>query len=662
MDYFVTGASGFIGRRLVERILQRPGSRVFFLILERELPTVDSLRARWGVDETRAVPMVGDLTQAMLGLSATQVSQLRGHVAHFFHLAAIYDLRATARAQQAANVDGTRHAVELAQAIEAGCFHLASSIAAAGLYEGVFHEDMFDEAENLDHPYFSTKHESERIVRKSCKRPFRIYRPAIVVGDSRTGEMDKIDGPYYFFKLIQRIRRLVPQWMPMLGLEGSRLNLVPVDFVVAAMDHLAHEPGLDGRCFHLTDPNPKRIGDILNVFARAAHAPEMTMRVDVRMLNFVPDAVWEGMSLLTPVRRLRRLIMDDLGLPPDITRFVNYPTRFDSRQTQALLAPAGIKVPPLEEYAWRLWDYWERHLDPDLMIDRSLAGTVGGKVVVITGGADGIGKAAALKLAGAGATVAVIDRDQDKLDQTLADAEAAGGKIAAYNCDLTDYPNVDATIARIVADHGHVDILVNNAGRSIRRSIENSYDRFHDFERTMQLNYFGTLRTTLAVLPLMQKQRKGHVIHISSIGVLTNAPRFAAYVASKAAVDAFNRCAASEFLDSGISFTTINMPLVRTRMTAPTEVYKQVPMLGPDDAANLIAEAILHKPARIATRLGVFAVLLHALAPKFSHLVMNTVYRMFTDSAAALGRKESQETAPTPDQLAFAQIVRGIHF
>lgn len=209
MNYFVTGASGFIGRRLVEKLLQRPEATVYYLILERELPLVEQLHQRWGTT-ARAIPVVGDLTQPRLGVAEADIARLKGNVRHLFHLAAIYDLKASAEIQEKVNIQGTRNAVAFAEAIEAGCFHLTSSIAAAGLYEGVFREDMFEEAEELDNPYYRTKHESEGIVRREYPRPWRVYRPGIVVGDSRTGEMDKIDGPYYFFKLIQKLRNLLP--------------------------------------------------------------------------------------------------------------------------------------------------------------------------------------------------------------------------------------------------------------------------------------------------------------------------------------------------------------------------------------------------------------------------------------------------------------------
>ena len=661
MAYFVTGGTGFIGRFLIDKLIGREGT-IYVLVRKGSVKKLDELRSRWGAQAKRVVAVVGDLAKPRLGVAPADIARLKGKVTHLFHLAAIYDLAADAESQQRANTEGTRHAVELAHAIEAGCFHHVSSIAAAGLYDGVFREDMFEEAEELDHPYFRTKHDSERIVRKECRRPWRVYRPAIVVGHSRTGEIDKIDGPYYFFKLIQKMRKALPQWMPTVGIEGGRINLVPVDFVVDALDHIAHKKGLDGGCFHLTDPEPRRIGEILNLFAKAAHAPQMTMRLNAKMFGFIPDFVVDSAMSLAPVRRIQKQLLADLGIPKDMFKFVNYPTRFDNRDCAKALKGSGIAVPPLEDYAWRLWDYWERHLDPDLFIDRTLAGKVRDKVVVITGGTSGIGEATAYKMAEAGAQVVLAARDPEKAAPVIRRIEQAGGRAKFVSCDLAELADCDRLVATVLKDFGRCDYLVNNAGRSIRRGIASSFDRFHDFERTMQLNYFGSLRLIMGFLPAMMKQGKGHVINISSIGVLTQAPRFSAYVASKAALDSFTGCAASEFADNNIAFTTINMPLVKTPMIAPTKLYNHVPTLNPAQAADLGVEAIVYKPVRIATRLGIFGALLHAVAPKVTQIILNAAFRMFPDSSAAQGKKEGAPVQLTPEQMAFAQITQGIHW
>ena len=663
MAYFVTGATGFIGQFLLRNLVKRKGP-IYVLVRRESQKKLAALREELGLTERELIAVVGDLTKKNLGVAPADIRKLKGKIDHLFHLAAVYDMKASAEAQQAANVEGTRHVVEFANAVEAGCFHHVSSIAAAGMYDGVFREDMFEEAEDLDHPYFRTKHDSEAIVRDALKRPYRIYRPGFVVGDSKTGYIDKIDGPYYFFKVLQRLRQMLPPWFPMIGIEGGRINIVPVDFVANALDYLAHKRGLDGKCFHLTDPDPRRIGEVLNIFANAGHAPKLTMRLNARMFGFIPAPLLYGLGSLAPVKRMVRAVLKDLGIPADVFQFINWPTRYDNRETAKALKGSGIAVPDLETYAPVLWDYWERHLDPDLFIDRTLGGRVRDKVIVVTGGSSGIGKATAIKLAGAGAKVILVARGEEKLVETKQEIDAAGGKCWMYTADVSDLASCDALVARVLKEHGTCHFLVNNAGRSIRRGVINSFDRFHDFERTMQLNYFGALRLIMGFLPKMIEQRQGQIINISSIGVLSNAPRFSAYVASKSALDSFSACASSEFLDKGINFTTINMPLVRTPMIAPTKMYENVPTLSPEEAADLVVEAIVYKSVRIATRLGVFGAISHAAAPRLTQILLNTAFNMFPDSAAAQGKKgeAAAQQELSPEQIAFAQLTQGIHW
>jgi NAD(P)-dependent dehydrogenase (short-subunit alcohol dehydrogenase family) len=672
MSYFVTGGTGFIGRNLIEQLLKREGP-IYVLVREGSRGRLEELRSRWGADEDRIIPVVGDLSQESLGVDQATTDELKGKIDHFFHLAAIYDMTADAETQRVANVEGTRHAVELAEALDAKRFHMVSSIAAAGLYKGTFTEDMFEEAEKVDnHPYFQTKHESEAVVREECDVPWRVYRPGIVVGHSETGEMDKIDGPYYFFKLLQRARNALPQWVPGIGIEGRRINIVPVDFVAKAMDHLAHIEGFDGQAFHLTDPNPLSAGQVINAFAKAAHAPEAALRIDSHMFEFIPKQVRMGLTMLPPVKRITDQVLADLGIPRSVLVYINYPTDFDSEKTQAALEGTGISVPTLPSYADKLWDYWERNLDPDLFKDRSLSGAVRGKVVLITGASSGIGKATAIKCGDAGAEVLLVARSPEKLEETKAEIEEAGGSAHIHQADLSDLADVERMANEVLERHGKVDILVNNAGRSIRRSVELSYERFHDFERTMQLNYFGALRLILSLLPAMRKGGKGrkkggHIINISSIGVQTNTPRFSAYVASKAALDAWSRCVASEVIDDGVHITTIHMPLVRTPMIAPTKMYDAFPTITPDDAADMICDAMIRKPKKVATRLGNFGELLYNVAPKASDAILNTAYKLFPDSSAAKGKgkedgKPAKEEELSTEGVAFAYLMRGVHW
>ena len=662
MTYFVTGATGFIGRHLVQVLLDRHEGDVHVLVREDSMGRLEELSARWG-HPGRVKPLIGDLSERRLGVSDADVERLRaGGVAHFFHLAAIYDMTADDATNEALNVGGTRSAVGLANELQAGIFHHVSSIAAAGLYKGLFREDHFDQGQKLPSAYHRTKFESERIAREETQIPWRVYRPAIVIGNSKTGEMDKIDGPYYFFKLIQKLRHYVPEWVPLAGPELGWTNIVPVDYVAEAMDHIAHQPDLDGQAFHLTDTRGgMRSGEVLNTFARAAHAPQMALRVDKKLTDALPKGVGSMLMQLPALKGVRRAILDDLHIPEEVVEFVGLTAQFDTRDTERALRGSGIELPELDSYAYRLWDYWERNLDPDLFKDRSFEGAVNGRTVVITGASTGIGRAAALKIAAAGGIPLLVARTREKLEEVRDEIVARGGTAYVYPCDLSDLEAIDATVAEILSEHASVDMLVNNAGRSIRRSVALSYDRFHDYQRTMQLNYFGAIKMIMCLLPHMKERRFGHIVNVSSIGAQTNPPRFSAYVASKAALDAWTRVVSSEVIGDNISFTTIHMPLVKTAMIAPTKMYDAFPTITPDEAGDLVCEAIRAKPKTINTRLGTFGEVAYALAPKAVDQILHTAYKVFPDSAAAKGERDPNEKASV-EQVAMANLMKGVHW
>lgn len=283
-----------------------------------------------------------------------------------------------------------------------------------------------------------------------------------------------------------------------------------------------------------------------------------------------------------------------------------------------------------------------------------------GKVVMVTGSSAGIGLESARKFAANDAAVILVARTLSKLEEQVEIIRKQGGEAYAYACDLSDMDDIDRMAREVLKDFDHVDILVNNAGRSIRRAVMESLDRFHDYERTMQLNYFGCVRLINALLPGMVENKSGQIINISSIGCLTNAPRFAAYVASKSALDAFSRSLSSEVKKDKIDITTIYMPLVRTAMIAPTKIYNYAPAWSVDKASSLVVDAAINKTKRVKTVMGQTMEMSYAVAPKFNDSLLARAFQLFPSSTKARGKKE-EEKAPSGETMALAYVLRGAH-
>lgn len=663
MNYFVTGATGFIGRFVVARLLKKRGSKVYVLIRKSSKDKFAALKDDLGASDGKLIPLWGDITQKGL-VSAADQKELVGKIDHVFHLAAIYDMNMDDETGDRINNEGTRNVVNFTNALATEdktpiLQHVSSVAVAGGEWVGNFSETMFDEGQDTSHPYFRTKFQSEQIVRKESKVPWRVYRPGAVVGDSQTGEMDKIDGPYYLFPIIKQIRNKVPKWLPMLGIEGGKMPLAPVDYVADAMIEIAHQDGHDGKAFHLIQKPQDNVGDVIELLFDAAHGPGFAKQFQLPQL---PEIVSDGLkqtSKALPMDIGARQMSKAIGIPLSVLGYITNQAAFDDRQARAALKGTGVACPLLSDYADKLWEYWETHMDYPAP-DRKAAARLAGKVVMVTGASSGIGLETAKKFAANGATVLLVARSLDKLEAMAETIREHGGDAHAYSCDLNEMEAIDALAAQALADHKRVDILINNAGRSIRRAVLESLDRFHDFERTMQLNYFGCVRLVLGLLPAMKANKGGHIINISSIGCLSNAPRFSAYVASKSALDAFSRCLSAEVKTLNIDVSTIYMPLVRTPMIAPTKLYDYAPAWSVDAAADLVLDAAVNKRKRIKTVLGQAAELSYAIWPKMNDNVLGRAFKLFPSSAAAKGGAGGDEK-PSREGMALAYLLRGSH-
>lgn len=624
MACFVTGGTGLIGRNLIDHLLAR-GETVYVLLRPGSEAKLEALRARWGKAAERVVAVSGDLLDPALAVTCPE------RVDHFFHLAALQDVACLdEEALQRINVEGTRRAIALARSVGAGRLHHASAWAVAGDYDGVFTEDMFDQGNAHLLPWLRSKREAEAVVRGECDLPWRIYRPGIVVGRSDSGEIDEADGLYCLFEALQAIGDALPRWFPLPRIGGGYLDVVPVDYVAEAMDHLAFREAGDGACFHLTGPRPQRFGDVLETLARAARAPSFSMPLDrEKVLDLMsPDMQEFVFRFFPPEFLVTGSFLDLLGIPSQLMGLKDHPTRFVGDETRKALEGSGIRCPELGSYANRLWHYWESHLDPELHRDASLEAAIEGKRVMVTGASSGIGEATAYRFAQAGAKVLLVARSADKLEALRARIESEGGEAHVHAADLSDEASRNALIETVLREHGGVDVLVNNAGRAINRMIHKAFDRLHDYQRVMALNYFGPVALCLGFLPGMRERGFGHVINVLSLGAQAVGPGATAYSSSKSALETFADGVRIDLSDDGIFVTNIYMGLVHTPMSAPTAMYTDMKGMMPEDAAELLARAASERGVAYSVEaMGPFARFLLAVWPEGAAAFMRAAGR-----------------------------------
>ena len=265
--------------------------------------------------------------------------------------------------------------------------------------------------------------------------------------------------------------------------------------------------------------------------------------------------------------------------------------------------------------------------------------SLAGQTVVVTGASSGIGAHAARQMAKRGATVCLLARRFDELEQVRDRITSAGGTAHIYPVDLTDAEAADAVIKQLLADHPRIDVLVNNAARSIRRPITESLDRVHDYERTININYLAAVRLTLGLMPRFLEQGHGHVVVSTSMSTQIPIPLFSAYLASKSALESFARSLSAELGDRGITTTIVHFPMVRTEMSTATEIYQAMPMMSPRKAARWLVKAAESRPARVTSITGRFGELGMATAPGVITAVTRPLFRRMDASLARRTRR-----------------------
>jgi thioester reductase-like protein len=620
MTCFMTGATGFIGRHLLEQLLTRKET-VYCLVRKPSEDRLQEIALHLQHLKGRVVPVRGDLLKPRLGIEAAKLAELtEAGIDHFFHLAALYDLSADSEALARANVEGTRHALEAALALEAGCLHYVSTVAVAGHYEGTFTETMLEQEERLSDPYASTKHDAEVLVRSEYSRPYRIYRPSVVVGHSQTGEIDKIDGIYHIFRGIQRMRETIPGWLPRIGIETGSLNVVPVDFVAKAIDHIAFAKDLDGRTFHIVDPQHRKASEVVDELCKAAKAPTFSTFVKLPSVPQPLAKLLDASEQLPGVRRASDALLAELGIPRRLLGYLGHTTEYSCEETLKALSGSGIELPPFDSYAARLWEFWERNLGDMPARSARLARAVEGKRVLIAGASGRLETHLARRLAASGAQVVLVDPDAGALEELKTQIARAGGTVFAYR----DQCDQSGLLGRVLEQLEGIDVVIcGSTDVPARKSGALEGLDADACEASMKQHYLACAELVLGLLDGMREREAGHVLLLSSLALEAGADP--ARLAAAAALDAFATALTPELLAQGIAVTSAHLPPLKPESGTSTAPLAAIDV---ERAGDVICDALIHRPRRTNTWLGTATEVTRAAAPQTFEVATSLLSRL----------------------------------
>ena len=652
MRFFLTGASGFLGKYLLELLCKDQDVKTIYLLLQDKsrLDYIEQHLLNKNIQMKKIVFIQGDITKKNLDITENKFNLLLGNIDKIYHLAALYDLNANSKKLDLINHQGTKNTLEFAQKIKAKSFDYISSIAVAGNFSGKFFENDNLKKPKTKNAYYESKYKAELHIHNNCNIVYKIFRPGIIVGSSIDGYIEKVDGIYYIFNLLSELKKNLPAWFSLACPEGGILNLVPVDYVAKAI-HKISKSQTKNDIFHITDSAPYSFGQIIELLLQEQNSPKINFTIKNSFLNFLPKGFLSFLKNNYFLSKIYSVLLEYYKIPKSSLEFINYKTFFDNKNSQKILNKESINCPNLKSYIDVLYQYWDKNKNIENQKEQALVTEIKNKHIVLTGATSGIGLETLKALSCYNINLTVIARDLVKLDKKITDIKNIKANIYKIKADFTDERQIKKAITKSITKFKNVDIIINNAGFSIRRDILKSNNDLENYKKLMQINYFAPLSLILSALDSMKQQNSGHIINISSIGVLTKAPKFSGYIAAKSALENFSYAADAELDKHNIKFTNINMPLVATPMINPVKIYKDIPTISSIDAKDLIMEAIIKKPKRIATKIGIFVNIIHAIMPSFGQVLNSESFEFFNQKTGNIERK-----------IKFIKILKTIKF